>query len=173
MPFPNRRLTHVKTLTEFELGFIIGLIDGEGTITINDKIRKQRFVWKNKPKNKKDYRQLIPHVSVCNTNLEIIEKVKETINCGYITVNKARPEHNQKEHYRFHLENLSDIEQLLNQISEKLIVKRKQAKILLEFCRLRLDKMALHPNRIDLARYGDEEKLMVEEIRKLNKRGLR
>lgn len=173
MPFPNRRLSHIKPLTEFELGFIVGIIDGEGTITINEKIRKQRFVWKAKPKNRKNYKQFIPHVSMCNTNLEIVRKVKEIINCGYITINKARPEHNQKEHYRFHLENLSDIEQLLSQISNKLIVKRNQSEIVLKFCRLRLDKMTLHPNRIDLARYGDEEKSMVEEIRKLNKRGLR
>ena len=173
MPFPNRRPTKVKNLSWFEKGFVSAAIDGEGTITIAQKIRKQRYVWGKKPKNKKNYKTFIPNISIANTNKNFLKYIKHIIGIGYITKNKARPKKNKKAHYRYSIENLADIEKLLNQIINTLIVKRKQAEILLNYCSLRLDKLALNKGRIDLARYGDEERRLVKAIRKLNKRGLK
>jgi len=173
MPFPNRRPTKVRNLSEYEKGCIVCSIDGEGTVTISQKIRKQRYSWGEKPKNRKKYQMFIPMISITNTNKEFCNQMKTMIGSGYITRNKARPEDNKKEYFRYSLENLADIEKLLTQIIDKFIVKRKQAEILLNYCSLRLDKLALHKGRIDLARYGEEEREMVKQIRELNRRGLR
>lgn len=173
MPFGNHRESKVRKLSEYERGFIVAAIDGEGTIGIHKKIYKQKYVWGKKVRKRKGYEQYKPLIGIYNTNKSWLIQIKKIIGCGYLTGIKPNIEKNKRAYWRFHIENLMDIKVLLLQIIDYLIVKKSQAKILLEYCSLRLDKITLHPKRMDLARYGDEEKELYEKIVELNKKGLK
>jgi len=168
--FPNRRVSKVRNLSEFEVGFIISAIDFDGSITISEKIRKQQYVWKQKTRNKKNYKSYCPMIMVSNTKKDILIKIKEMIGIGYITPNRKKAKPNRKICWRYSIENLADIKNLLIQIKDRLIVKKPQGEILFEYCCIRLRKLALNSKRIDLARYGEEEKELVRRIRELNLR---
>lgn len=171
--FGNMRESKVRTLTDYEKGVIVTAIDGEGSVSINVKIFKQKYVWGKKVTKRKGYIQYCPIICVSNTNKPFLENIKGILGVGYLTRCKADVERNKRESWRFSLENMTDIQNLLNQIIDKLIVKKPQAQILFDYCSLRLSKIALHPTRLDLATYGDKEKEMVERISILNQRGLK
>lgn len=171
--FGNLRQSKVRILTDYEKGFIIAAIDGEGSISINEKIFKQKYVWGKKTTKRKGYKQYCPIISISNTNKPFLEKIKKILGVGYFTRSKANVKRNKKESWRFSIENMADIKSLLTQIIDGLIVRKPQAQILLDYCSLRLNKIALHPKRLDLATYGEEEKELVEKIGILNRRGLK
>lgn len=168
--FPNRRVSKVRNLTEFEIGFIVSAIDFDGSITISEKTRKQQYVWKQKTRNKKNYKMYCPMIMVSNTKKKALDKIKKIVGVGYIMQTRKKPKPNRKICWRYSLENLADIKKLLVQIRDRLIIKNIQGEILFKYCCIRLEKLAMNPKRIDLARYGEEEKELVRQIRELNLR---
>jgi hypothetical protein len=137
-------------LTDNEKGYIAGIIDGEGTISLE----KRKF------SNVKIH----PVISISNCSLELLNHIQKIIKCGTVRLakkanQKARPE------YKLSINRINQIEGLLSIITPYLILKRKQAEIVLEFiCHLQMKRQ----RNYKLSKY---EMTLFKEIRMLNQRG--
>ena len=105
----------ILPLTEAQKAYLAGIIDGEGSLTI--------------VKNKSG--KLWPILSITQKNPQLLYWIKNTIGHGYICRRK-------RDIYHFYLRRQSLIKDLLGLIKPYLILKRKQAEILIQFCENRL-----------------------------------
>jgi len=106
----------VKSLKPIEIGYIAGLIDGEGTITLCRK-------------HINEYRQLA--VTIASTEHDLIKKILDIVGAGKITKKKPYKERHS-EAYTYQIYNQQAIN-LLNQVHSNLqTYKRKRAKFVLE-----------------------------------------
>jgi hypothetical protein len=139
-------------LSPFDIGYIAGIIDGEGTITI----LKNRD---NRNRSGYCYRQV---VQVANTNRDVIEWLRQTTGLGYVAVCNGN---NGRKFYAWRIHG-KDASKLLPIILPCLKIKRKNAELLLEYQKI----MRPHRQR----RYMGKDELehaekLFEEIKKLNK----
>lgn len=165
-------------LTNYERGYLVGIIDGEGSIFLN----------KMKTKRSKLGFNLRPCISIDNTKIDLInecfrilskiiknERYKTTIktNTGY-KINDAveKQRHHWKGQwkisYRVRIHDFDSIIRILSEIKDFLIIKKKQAGILYKFCISRKTKLW------QFRRYGysNRELNSYVRLRMLNKRGL-
>jgi hypothetical protein len=153
----TKRTVSVKRLSDIERGWIAGLVDGEGTLTIRRLKTKFGFGYH-------------PRLMLGNTDHQLIEKIKLVIGSGHVSSYKF----DNKKHKDFWCFELSTgpLEQLLSQISKLLIVKRMQAEILFNVIAINKRHHGGYRNYLT-----DEERLEMEKftanIRKLNTRGKR
>jgi len=112
----RRKIVLIKTLTEYERGWLAGILDSDG------------HLYFGRPKSKK-YKNWRISVEVSNINLQFLEKIREVIGSGSI-----HPYYSRKKEwlpaYNYKLMARDGIEKLLSQLT--LIVKEKQRKLLLE-----------------------------------------
>ena len=104
---------------------------------------------------------LTPIISIANTKKELMTWL--STNIAGCTLKQGYDSRNRKDVFTFQIARLLDVKALLEQVLPYLIVKRRQAELLLEFCNLRLkDKwMTYNPRLFEIAK----------EIRHLNKKG--
>lgn len=106
-------------IEDFELGRLVGLLDGEGSFTI-DRTRDSFF----------------PFISITNTNRLVLERVRKITNMGTIRVHQPKiPRHNIV--YRWYVEKAKDVRSLCLTVERCLIVKREQAGVILQFLDLK------------------------------------
>ena len=119
-------------LTKEQIGYIAGIVDGEGTITLTR--RRSKIL---KRKNRKPQYNLIcyaPAIYVGNTNLDLILWLKSKLGCGSIYIwDKGTDKH--KPVYRITF-SANMVRKILPIIIDSLIVKKSQAVILKEFLRI-------------------------------------
>ena len=127
-------------------GYLAGIIDGEGCITIGRGFR---------PNGTINYNAII---AVTNTNKDVIVWIQRNFGGGFYLSkgNDARC----KPSYRWRLFKKESIELILLAILPYLIIKKQQAQILLNFVRL--------PRNDDVQKRQE----LSERIMKLNKRGI-
>jgi hypothetical protein len=143
-------------LTERELGYIEGILDGEGTVTLC----KQ----KRKPTSKKY--TYYPLVSVSNTDIRILQHIKELLGGGTIRPFKWFKEHRPKSKtlYRYVMTRPL-MREVLPQL--ELISKDVQRLMLIDALQI-FEKRKGDP----YTTYGDEElEAIYQEMKRLNKRG--
>lgn len=148
--------TQLENLTEREIGYLAGIIDGEGCLTIT----------KTKIKNYVSGFRYIPILFITNTNLEFLQYLKITIGAGSIS-SKGEKRSNRKPAFNLQL-CANALRLLLPLVVDLLKIKKKQAKLMIRF--LQLTKG--HENY----RYRDSEHLnkikeIYQDIRKLNGMG--
>jgi hypothetical protein len=146
----NLKPTDFSFLTDAEKGYIAGIIDGEGTISLE----KRKF------SNVKIH----PVISISNCSLELLYHIQKIIKCGTVRLAKKANQKTRPE-YKLSINRISQIEGLLRVITPYLMLKRKQAEIVLEFIS-RLRKKGLRNYK--LSKY---EMALLKEIRMLNQRG--
>ena len=129
-----------------ELGYIAGFIDGEGCLSFH----------------KEKGGSHSPFVSICNTNQEVIQWFKNKFDWGYKGYTDNRRE---KPKWNLEMRGMKRIVPLLLAIQPYLIVKKKQANLLLEFSKSKLGR--IRKQKGELAR----ELEIVQEIHRLNKKG--
>jgi len=117
----------VRELTDWEKGWLAGVIDSEGTIKLY--VDKQMYGYKT---------GCFPRIRACvvvtNTYLPFVEKIKEIVGCGGITTKKPSGNHyGKKLLHIWHLEANADVLRLLEQISAYLILKKKSAENIVEY----------------------------------------
>lgn len=138
---------------------IAGLIDGEGSITINAVKRLH------------GYRLgfcLHPNVNVTNKNLELLKEIQYVIGGGIIVEQKDTYKNKEWDrHYHWCLFGLFRLKSLLKQILPDLIVKRPQAKLVLDYCNSRINNLKGKSR----APYTEREINIVRKIHALNKKG--
>ncbi len=123
--------------------YLAGIIDGEGTLTIDSK--KGNFNAK---------------ISIVTTNSELANWLREKLKTPVtVSKNKKHPEYRDK--YEFFIHGYKT-KPFLKKILPFLIVKKRNAKLLIEFINIRL-------SRSKHSEHSEEEQSIVEEIRKINR----
>lgn len=104
-------------MTELEKGYVAGIIDGEGTVTLTKIHSTDKF--------------RAPSIEVTSTTYEILNKLKEL--CGGTISNVTKREEYHKQAYRWVLR-YDKVLSLLKDISDYLLEpnKKARAKLLLE-----------------------------------------
>ena len=152
-----------KILVNYEKGFVEASLDAEGTVALYRNHNKhwdceRGFHW-------------IPHVSIVNTNLEFLRKIKEICGGGRLYL-KARRNllRNQKALYIYEM-NRGVMKCLLPQLS--LVIKEKQRQLLIEALNLIIHggNSSEHIRQIQLLNDKRLEEIYIE-MRLLNKRGV-
>lgn len=150
-------LTPVE-LTDFERGFVVALIDSEGSLIIH--------INRRDPQKYQSFKNftLTPEVVVGNTIRGFLEKAHQIIG-GSI---KPRKQHNPKHSKSFdlRLNGLDNIYRLLKAIEPDLTVKKEQCKLMLEYCQSRMN--AIREKGTWQAHYSEREIEIANEIHRLN-----
>lgn len=133
---------------EINIDYLAGFIDGEGCLGISK--RKRR-----KPQHIPNY---FPYLSITNTNLELITWLKKKLG-GCVSIMKNKDNPNWKTSYGLYLDR-GGTYKILKLIKDKLILKCRQANIMLFFMENRKNLLSV-----------DRERLYLR-MKKLNKRGL-
>jgi len=144
----------IGELTPDKRAYLAGFIDGEGTITVSVK--------KFNANPKHGGSPLTPIITITNTNKEIIDHFHAILYGSTIKIHNGINPHD-KDVWVLQIAKLMDVKALLEQIMHHLIIKRKHAKLLLEFCNLRLNDKWI--------RYNPRLFEIAKEIRKLNRKG--
>ncbi len=150
-----------EKISDIDKGYIAGFIDGEGSIKIGKHKQKDRFI-------------LNPRIEVYNSNQEVIQYIQSKIGGNIGCFHKRNPHYNES--YRLLINGREDIIKVLMFIKDYLKVKKERAEILLEYCRLRDDKIRLcrlvhQKDRLEISHYDCREWSLFEKMKKLNKRG--
>jgi hypothetical protein len=141
-----------------DLGYLAGIIDGEGCITIQ-RTGKER---------KNGGKDLQPVVIITNCNADLINhccKILDTIEVGYNIKNseERRPSH-WKTCYWLTICGLRRSQRLLNIIRKYLVSKQGQCELVLRFIESRLNKSQGYE-------YDESELNMASNIHQLNQKG--
>lgn len=151
-------------MNDFQRGFVVGLIDGEGTITLTAQLFKQR-----RAKHEKVYKYpaltITPKIIISNTNKDLIERVNTILGGGRIQMQKRR---GRKPRYDVIIYRIEGVLSILKEVEPYLIVKKKQAEIVKRYCELRLGRMGGKVEQHKSVPYREEEFEMLKEIRLLN-----
>lgn len=142
-------------MTEFEVGYLAGIIDGEGSISIVSR------------------KNIRPGYSmqVGSTNMELLEHLATIVGCGKIYSRK--PVMNHKQGFSLIWHKIEDIHKICNLIDGRVIVKREQVKVMLDFIRVRESLRGLRTSsRIASKEDFDEEYVLMERMRLLNEAGI-
>ena len=107
----QKRATRTMNLSETEKAYIAGIIDGEGCVGVH----------------KGKGNSLVPRVQIANTQMNLLTWLLERIGTGYI-------------HRTEYTSNYYDVKPLLEATLPYLIIKKKQAELVLEFLNLRLSR---------------------------------
>ena len=139
-------------LSDVQASWLAATIDGEGSVGIHRQYSNDRAGFKYKAV-----------VSVNNTDMAFLEQVKKLVE-GFVHVKKNPTQPHHKKCWAVQIKHRATAP-LLEQVKPYLIIKRKQADLVLEFCRA----VAASPvhNR---AMQPDFERLYLE-CKALNKRG--
>lgn len=154
-PNPSRYLPTKFLLSEVDKGYIAGMIDGEGTISISQFHRNGGIT-------------LIPYIKIGNTNKDVITYLHERIGGNAQTRHRPGNDHHKPCYYTV-TSSGARVLGLLPEILPYLIIKRKQAELLMEFCQSRFH--ALNGKSSKEAHYSQREWELLTEIRKLNRKG--
>jgi DNA-binding CsgD family transcriptional regulator len=144
----------VRTFSATEAAYLAGIVDGEGTILLSARGRKQ-----------------LPRVCVCvaNTNFDLIRYMGAIIGCGAVSQHTRRHHKNsgnRRDQMRWTGDGRCAI-RVLQQILPYMICKPRQAKIVIEF----YEKYATnHPYELTTDECG-HIKMMVDTMHALNRKG--
>lgn len=136
-------------LSDREIAYLAATIDCDGSIMIM----------------KGSGTRLLPLIQITNTNLDFLKRIKQ-ITGGFI-VSTGRRKRNWSKRYDLKVEALSKVYPILKQVVDDLIIKKKQAELLIKFCANRLNR----ENESDAPTKEDWE--IREKIKELNKRGVK
>lgn len=146
---------------ETELAYLAGIIDGEGTVTLE---------WSGRRAKRSLMPGLRPTVHITNTDEILIQHCLNVLKKFNIKPQiRSQPvgyKSRKKRCYWLKIQGLSRVKKLLEPIKPFLIVKSAQAALLLEFINHRGD-----PRLAKGKKYGQVEKGILDKIRALNLRG--
>lgn len=115
----------VRKMKKANIAYLAGIIDGEGCITIYNRILRGK-------------RNIVPIVQVTNCNTNLLEWIKNKTEVGKIyKVVRTKQPSNWKDLYYWDIRNGKNIEFLLKQLLPYLIIKKEHAIKMIEFLELR------------------------------------
>ena len=140
-----------------KLAYLAGLIDGEGSITITVRVfKKKQYSWAG----------LAPTLRITNTDYHLLsvakEYIREIIGTDRKIKRNGNKRENRKQGFRILVNKRSDLEKLLKELLPYLILKKENARILLDY--------------FDSHRYYEKTKMsdieFLKRIQKLHDRGI-
>jgi len=123
----------MRTPAEVEKAYLAGLIDGEASFCISKHEFSRKGTW------------LQPCLDICNNNEECLEYIREMYG-GTINTVKNRAHHLRFTHPRI-------IKKMLEDVLPYMIVKKEEAKVMLNFCESRLRRRGTAYTRNEWAWY--------------------
>jgi hypothetical protein len=137
--------------TEYGLSqvYIAGFVDGEGCFSI----------YKHQDKRIGKGYTYFPKFSIRNTNKYILTLIKKELGGRVFVSSKGNDK--SRVVYGLEIQDLETIECAINKIDAHLILKKKQAEILLKYCKIRKEGK----------NYSKKEEKLYNKIKELNKRG--
>lgn len=133
--------TNFKKLNDFEKGWLSGLMDGEGSIMLHQ-----------------GRDSIIPKVCISNTNKNLLRRIRNVVKMGKLRF-WSNPQ--GKDVGEWYIQAINEILSFLKQLKEQLIVKRRQAEVMIEFCESRLKNGS----------YTERDYEIVKLLKKLNQKG--
>ena len=143
----------MNILTDVQIGYLAGIVDGEGTISLGRTLKRRDWGYSMQ-------------VAVTNTNLKLLNWCKNITNIGTIDKASERIGPKRKQVYSWRVA-YKDIPLFLMTIKTHLIIKKEQAELMLEYfekCRGTSNNEV--PDEILILR-----SIIYEELRELNKKG--
>lgn len=113
-------------MDKVDIGYLAGIIDGEGSLGIEKTI-----------KNTYQGYTLEPALRIVNTNKELLEHCKKLIGCGHI-YGPWQINERWKPEYVLVVRKMRCLLKVLETVEDFLIVKKKQCKLVKEFITLRI-----------------------------------
>jgi hypothetical protein len=139
-------------LTDKQIGYFAGIIDGEGSISIV----------RSKEKGKVYY---APLISITNTNMALIQKCMDIFKSGrFYAEKRTKPGHKTK--FVYNIGSVRGVRQILTQIIDELTVKKQHAKIVLEFIKVKEQKTGHGVSAREVELFEELKKLNAREKRK-------
>jgi hypothetical protein len=156
------------TVSDVELGWFAGILDGEGSIGISRLMSHRKNM------------TLTPRISIGNTNIKIIDYVRDILiripTTFFVEKRQTKIGKNWKNANVIQISHIQGAKDVLDIITPFLVGKKQQAEILLSFVNSRLDlyrKIGRTPGSGGRGTpYTEKEKYLCEQIRILNKKGL-
>lgn len=126
-------------LTDRQIGYFAGIIDGEGHIRI---VRSRQ--------RGGDY--YAPLIGITNTDKSLMDKCMNIFKTGRYYAEKKSKNPNHKLKLVYNIASVKGVKQILTQIVDELTVKKKRAELALNFIRLKEAKTGygVHPHEIEL-----------------------
>ena len=143
------RSTPYRKLSEADLGYLAGILDGEGHLGLV----RRRNTWSDGKTN-----FLRPVVQIGQAKRLMLDHIADVVGTGCLAIHGTRIFHN----LRFYP---GTLRWLLPQLLPHLIVKRRQAEILIQF----LDECKYHGKKLTTKQLLRRE-LLAEEVRRLNEK---
>lgn len=156
----------MKNFTDGEIGWLAGIMDGEGSFGM--------YRGKNQGRPNIFYN---PQIQVVNCNFDMLDKIKIILNSYQIKfsfdIRKDDRKINWSDSGRVALTNLGGCIKLIELIYPFMIAKKVQVGILLEFCKKRklVDHKTRHLNGNFIKTYDGSEEGVYLKLRELNKKG--
>ena len=151
MPYLEERRIRDDLSIE-ERAYLAGLLDGEGSITVS--LRRRGTKSNIMP-------SMSPLIIFTNSNSDLVKYVHSLIAGSTIKTVKATSI--RRTVWSIQVARLNDIESLLGQLFQYLIAKKRQAQLILEYCKVRKQDTLLS--------YNDRLFEIAKEVRALNKKG--
>lgn len=141
-------------IKETEKAYIAGFIDGEGTISVTSSKR-------NRPT---EHIILTPYITIANTNRHVLEVIKKYLGFYDISIHRNYPKSsNNKICYRIFFTGRKRIIKVLELLIPYLIIKKKNAELVLKFVKLREQHVINQYN----SAYTKKEIQLVRELKKV------
>ena len=132
--------------------YLAGFVDGEGSISC----------YKRKDTRVKKGYTINAIFSVSATNKEVIQEIANMVNLKFRLKSNGK---NCKQIYELQIQTLGKMGEFLETIKDSLIVKKKQAELMIEYCKSRINNSGNV--------YSNREIQIADIITKLNKRGVK
>ena len=146
----------MSNLTDKQIGYIAGIIDGEGTICLH------KCTWKHR---KSVYYR--PFIKIANSNLTMLKSIQSILGCGSIKMERLATG-NWKAMYTLNF-SANMIRTFLPDIIDTLIIKKEQAYLITEFMKLSKHRGA---NRTFKSINQDKYDVFYNRVKVLNTRGV-
>jgi hypothetical protein len=113
-------------IDDFTAGYITGLLEGEGFITFCKKGSPQKYRTK--------HAMCSPLIGITNTRRELLEAVQKKSGLGYIIEFKRKD--GKRNHFAWLITDVPSVYKLLLKIRDHLIIKRRQAELMIKYIEL-------------------------------------
>lgn len=145
----------MKTLTEFQLGYVAATIDCEGTISLGRAV------------DRSGYLHHTCNVCVGNTNIHLLIYLREITGIGIISPPRKNGEKGKlSKDWRLRID---EIKEFLPIIESVLVLKREQARLMLEY--MSTIKANSEYNQVDYEAYALRN-IIYYQMKELNRKGI-
>ena len=153
-----RPIGDMPVLSDIEIGYFAGIIDGEGSVSIYSAGRGL----------------LSTEISIFNTDVRMLNYLHSLLpksqKPARMTASRKKSTSNWKRAYRLSIRRMPVIQWLLKQVLPFLRIKKEQAELLLAFIESRQKASLYHPSTEE-HRYSKKDYEIVERMHMLNHRG--